>query len=79
MTPQELEELSFRNLVEYNREELTKIMNGARASDIFTETHRRGLIKNGVIRQGSRFKRTVPTPRAVEILEGQESSGSATR
>lgn len=68
MTPEQLEELSFRNLVEFNKDELIKIMNGARATGLFTEHQRGLLIKYGVISQGAKNKRTKPTARAHEIL-----------
>ena len=68
MTPQELEELSFRNLVEYHREDLTKLMNGSPKTKVFTENRSRSLIKHGIITRGYNHKRAQPTPRAQEIL-----------
>ena len=71
MSPKELEELSFRNLVEWHRDDLTKVIGGTRATNLFTEHHSSYLIKYGVLRRGAKNKQTSLTPRAEAVLEVQ--------
>lgn len=63
------EELSFRNLVEWHREDLIKILNGTPVTEIFTEYHQSRLTKNGILHRVSNINRTLPTPEAIELLE----------
>ena len=68
MSPEELEELSFRNLVNWHKRDLIKIINGALATNVFTEHHHTYLKKHGVIKRVKNRKYTMPTPRARKIL-----------
>ena len=68
MTPQELEEISFRNLVLWHREDLIRILDGAFVTNIFTDYSHRYLKKHGVLHLVPHTKYTKPTPRALEIL-----------
>lgn len=63
------EELSFRNLVEWHREALVKILNGALASTLFTEHHHSYLVKHGVLQRNPNINRTYPTPEAMAFLQ----------
>ncbi len=45
----DLNRISDANLIHFYREELTYIRDGGTASDIFTETKRRSLIRKGVL------------------------------
>jgi len=67
------EELSFRNLVEWHRDDLIKILNGTPASEVFTEYHHSQLIKNGVLCRVSNINRTLPTSEARALLENLSS------
>ncbi len=69
MTPKELEEISFRNLVFFYKEQLTEIINGKLASNMLTEQCRSRLRKYEVIKRFQDGRRTMPTPRAIKILE----------
>jgi len=66
-----LEEMSFRNLVAWHRDELIKIVNGAHASELFTKTHHSCLVRRGVLRRVPAMRRTLPTPEAMVLLEDQ--------
>ena len=72
MTPQELEEISFRNLVLWHRQDLIRIINGAFATNVFTDYSHRYLKKHGVLQLAPNTKYTKPTPRAMEILGKKE-------
>ncbi len=63
------EELSFRNLVEWDRQGLFRVLNGEFASDVFTETHHKYLVKMGVLVRFPKLRRTLPTPEAMKWLE----------
>lgn len=63
------EEMSFRNLVEWHKEDLLKIVNGTLASEVFTEYHHRQLIRNGVLHRVPKMMRTLPTPEARMLLD----------
>lgn len=65
------EEMSFRNLVEWHKEALLKIVNGALASDVFTEHHHGYLVKHGVLRRVPKILRSLPTPEAIRVLRGE--------
>lgn len=67
------EELSFRNLVEWHRDDLIRILKGIPASEVFTEYHHRQLIKNGVLHRVPNINRTLPTPEAMVLLENRET------
>ncbi len=71
MKAEEIEERSFRNLVEFNREELIKITEGTRASELFNDRERMRLKLHGVLarRDG---RKSVPTARAMAVLNGEE-------
>ena len=73
MNPQEVEEASFRNLVEWHREDLTKIMNGAFATNVFTDYSHRYLKRHGVLHLAFHTKYTKPTPRALTVLESEKN------
>jgi len=45
-----LEELSFRNLVEWHSEELQRILHGEAACKVFNYNKRRNLIKYGALK-----------------------------
>ena len=68
MSPQELEELSFRNLVEWHRDDLITVMNGAPATTIFTEHKHIYLKKHGILQRVPHRRYTRPTPKAQKIL-----------
>ena len=68
MNPQELEELSFRNLVEWHRDDLVKVMNGSPATTIFTEDKHIYLKKHGILQRVPHRRYTRPTPKAQKIL-----------
>ncbi len=63
------EELSFRNLVEFYRDELIQIVNGAHASEVFTENRQKSLVRYGVIHRVPEINRTLPTPEARKLLD----------
>ena len=65
------EEMSFRNLVEWHRDDLIRISKGTPVSEVFTEYHHKQLIKNGVLRRVPNINRTLPTPEAMKLLEAQ--------
>ncbi len=65
------EEMSFRNLVAWHRDDLVKILNGELATDTFTEQHHKYLVKHGVLRRDPTINRTLPTPEARALLEDQ--------
>jgi len=62
------EELSFRNLVEWHRDKLIEVLEGAHASKVFTEHHHEYLVKHGVLRRVPTRNRTLPTPEAIRAL-----------
>ena len=62
------EEMSFRNLVKWNKDDLIKIVNGALASDVFTAHQHSYLVKHGVLRRVPKTLRTLPTPKALRVL-----------
>ncbi len=64
------EEQSFRNLVEWHREDLIKILNGTLASEVFTPCHHSRLVKHGVLHRVPNMRRTLPTPEAIVLLKG---------
>ena len=66
------EEMSFRNLVEWHRDALIKIVNGTSASEVFTDHHRSCLIKYGILHRVPTINRTMPTPEAMKLLEVEE-------
>lgn len=72
MRAEEIEERSFRNLVEFNREGLIKITEGTRASELFNDRERMRLKLYGVLarRDG---RKTVPTARAMDVLMGKNN------
>ena len=72
------EEMSFRNLVAWHRDDLVKIMNGALATKTFTENHHEYLVKYGVLHRDPTINRTLPTPEARSLLEDQPSLPSTT-
>ncbi len=63
------EEMSFRNLVEWERQDLLRLLDGELASDVFTETHHSYLVKMGVLARVPKLRRTLPTPEAMKLLE----------
>lgn len=60
--------MSFRNLVDWHRDALIKILGGALASEVFTEHHHGYLVKHGVLRRMPTMNRTLPTPEAIRVL-----------
>jgi len=62
------EEMSFRNLVEWDRQALLRVLNGEFASDVFTETHHRYLVKMRVLARIPKLNRTLPTLGAMKLL-----------
>lgn len=67
----EWEEISFRNMCEFYREELTEIMNGGRAKRVFTNQQIKTLKRRGILtvdRKWGKGGRVVLTERAREIL-----------
>ena len=67
----EWEEISFRNMCEFYKEELTEIRNGGRAKSVFTNHQIKTLKRHGILtvdREGDKGGRVVPTERARETL-----------
>ena len=72
-----LEELSFRNLVEFYAGQLRQVFGGRKASGVFTKHERRYLKKHGVLRRffngykkgGSVTSLTAKTLRVLEALD----------
>ena len=62
------EERSFRNLVEWHKDELKKILDGVLASELFSEYHHSRLVRNGILHRDPRINRTLPTPQAIKVL-----------
>ena len=62
------EDQSFLNLVEFHREDLLKVLDGAHATKIFTEQFHSHLVKHGVLRRVPTMKRSLPTPEAMKVL-----------
>lgn len=80
MTRESLEELSFRNLVEWYSEELWKIIEGESASTVFSHSKVRSLIRHGVLKVlEPNFvrlrRRVVVSEGAREVLGRLESGG----
>ncbi len=78
MTLQELEELSFRNMVEYHREDLMNLVNGASLRGIFTQNQSRQLKRHGILYRVPNEKHVKPTPKAMEIQNGPSSESLTT-
>ena len=78
LSSEELEEQSFRNMVEYHREDLLQLMNGARLRDIFTQNQSQRLKRHGILQRGLGKNHVLPSPNAIAILEEQSSSGTET-
>ena len=67
MSSESFEEQSFINMVKHFEDELTKIINGASASEFFT-VHTRSMLRNRKI-LGYRHGMWFLTKRAKEILQ----------
>ena len=63
------EDVSFRNRVLWYREELEKIIDGARASEFFNVRERRSLKRCGILKRDFALKRNLVTPRAQRVLK----------
>lgn len=66
-----LVEQSFRNLVNFHREELLTLCETHRAGHVFTSSKRRSLRKHGVIMRTRAGKGTIYTltAKAIKVLE----------
>lgn len=67
-----LEELSFRNLVDSFRPELLRVLGGERATEVFSSSHQRIMLKgHGVFLEhyGYPGKEIVISPKALTLLE----------
>ena len=75
---QELDEMNFRNMVGFHKEDLVEIMNGAPTADIFTWHRQQRLKEDGILFRCSTGKIS-PTPEAIAELEAQSSNHKATQ
>ena len=69
MNPKELEELSFRNMVEWHREDLLRVMNGENVTAVFTEHKHSYLKKYGILARVPHRRYSRPTAKALEVLD----------
>ena len=68
----DLEEISFRNLVEWFADELRQIASGVLSSNVLTKSTSVALHKHGVLERcnsGNIGQRSIPTRRAAQIME----------
>ncbi len=75
MSDAELEQMNFRNLVEYHREDLQRIIEGEPASKVLSWSRHSNLNKYGVLARlgrGDDGRFSAPTPRAIAILNGDD-------
>jgi len=80
MTWESLEELSFRNLVEWHSGELGRILEGESASTVFSHSKVRSLVQHGVLRVLEPNlvrlrRRVVVSEGAREVLGRMEAGG----
>ena len=60
--------MSFRNLVEWHRDNLIRILKGELATRVFTENHHQYLVKYGILKRDPHVNRTLPTAEARMLL-----------
>lgn len=68
----ELEEISFMNMVRFHRIELNKMLNGTHAAEVFpSRCERVKLVKKGILfyREGSPGKRVTVSQKARTLLQ----------
>ncbi len=73
MEQTEMEQISFRALVSWHKEDLLEIMNGASALTVLNGNKRKRLKEYGILVRSRHSEKVRLTPEAIAVMEDQDS------